>query len=174
LDEDRSKERCHRHADIAANVERRHNLRRLLTQEDFLLLQKQVPDEIAFLESDMQRRVAEAVAKAASQRARRRRRIHAAKAVTAELRAKGIQATPALAASLAKLAAADGDDTAGDPVFAEAFALLAVNNAWKPHRRKHTRSLPGCPMEVAPLALRSGVPQILSGTMTIDWRASTP
>lgn len=115
-------------ADIAATGQRRDGLRRLLAQEEFLLLQKQVPDEIAFLESDMQRRLAEAVAKAASERARRRRRIDAAKAVAAELRAKGIQAPPALAASLATLATSDGDGTAGDSVFAEAFALLAGNN----------------------------------------------
>ena len=116
-------------ADIAATEQRRDRLRRLLAQEEFLLLQNQVPDEITFLEADMQRRVAEAVAKAASERARRRRRIHAAKAVTAELRAKGIQAPSALAACLAELAASDGDSAAGDPVFAEAFALLASNNA---------------------------------------------
>jgi hypothetical protein len=115
--------------DVAATEQRRDRLRRLLAQEEFLLLQNQVPDEIAFLEADMQRRLAEAVAKAASERTRRRRRVDAAKAVAAELRAKGIQAPPALAASLAKLAASDGGDTAGDPVFAEAFGLLAGNNA---------------------------------------------
>ena len=115
-------------ADIAATGQRRDSLRRLLAQEEFLLLQKHVPGEIAFLEADMQRRLAEAVAKAASERTRRRRRADAAKAVVAELRAKGIQAPPALAASLAKLAASGGDGTAGDPVFAEAFALLASSN----------------------------------------------
>jgi hypothetical protein len=114
--------------DIAATEQRRDRLRRLLAQEEFLLLQNQVPDEIAFLEADMQRRLAEAVAKAASERTRRRRRVDAAKAVAAELRAKGIQAPPALAASLAKLAAADDDGADVDPVFAKAFALLVSNN----------------------------------------------
>jgi hypothetical protein len=116
-------------ADIAATEQRCDMLRRLLSQEEFLLLQKQVPEEIAFLEADTQRRLAGAVAKAASERTRRRRRVDAAKAMAAELRARGIQAPPALAASLAKLAASDGEGMAGDPVFAEAFALLADNNA---------------------------------------------
>jgi hypothetical protein len=97
----------------------------LLDKEAFPRLQEQAPKEIAFLASDMQSRLADAIAKAAAERTRQRRRVDAAMAVAAELQAKGVQVPPSLSASLVKLASGADGEMADDRVFAEAFGLLA-------------------------------------------------
>ena len=54
--------------DVARARKRQAELRALLAADRFTELQKQVPDEIAYLQSDTQRRLSEAASKAASKR----------------------------------------------------------------------------------------------------------
>lgn len=60
-------------ADIAATRKRQVDLKALLSADRFLDLQKQLPDEIAYLQADMGRRLSEAASNAASARLQGRR-----------------------------------------------------------------------------------------------------
>lgn len=111
-------------SDIGAVHKRRDQLRDLLAADAFLDLQKRVPEEIAFLEADMQARLAAAIARAAAERTRHRRRGNAAKALLAAVQASG-KGIPALIADLEKIAAGTEGGQHADLAFAEAFAVLA-------------------------------------------------
>lgn len=129
--------------DVAAAETRRDQLRKMLAAEAFLELQKSVPEEIAFLEADIQRRLAAAIARAAEERTRQRRRAGAAKALLAELKATGAEVPAALSQSLEALSSNRGDEQKGDRAFAGAFELL--------HRRKapSTEAASGQTREIA-------------------------
>jgi hypothetical protein len=112
-------------SDITAIQKRRAQLGELLAADAFLKLQKDVPKEIAFLEVDMQSRLASAIARVAAERTRQRRRARAARTLLTELQASGKEVPPALIASLDGLSTGRGGGMDADRVFSEAFALFA-------------------------------------------------
>lgn len=114
-------------ADIVAVHQRRDQLRGLLAADAFVDLQKSVPEEIAFLDADMQSRLTRAIARAASRRTRRRRHANVAKTVLSELKASGKQVPANLSAALEALVSGRAGDHDSAGVFAEAFALLGGN-----------------------------------------------
>ncbi|WP_269586187.1 hypothetical protein [Roseibium sp. Sym1] len=76
--------------DVEQARDRIKAMRTLLATDKFTELQKQVPAEISFLESDMERRIELAAAREANARREDRRRINAAEALAAALSAKGV------------------------------------------------------------------------------------
>lgn len=113
--------------EIAEVQQRRDQLRALLNADAFVELQKAVPEEIAFLDADMQSRLARTVERAAAERTRLRRRASAAQTVLAELRASGKPLPSALSASLEAIVSGAVADQDAEGVFAKAFALLGGN-----------------------------------------------
>jgi hypothetical protein len=113
--------------DIAAVHKRRDELRALLDANAFLDLQKAVPEEIKFLEEDAQARLAAAIERAAAERTRKRRRCAAANAVISKLQTAGKDVPTELLSLLEEIAAGNKADT--DSAFADAYAILAGNNA---------------------------------------------
>lgn len=114
-------------AEIAEVHKRRDQLRALLAADAFVELQKAVPEDIAFLDKDMQSRLARAVERAAAERTRRRRRASAAQTVLAELRASSKPVPSDLSASLEAIVSGATADQDAEGVFAKAFALLGGN-----------------------------------------------
>ncbi|WP_313699493.1 hypothetical protein [Achromobacter sp.] len=110
--------------EIAATRRRRASLAALMETDDLVQLQKQVPDEIAFLKADVSRRQ-QAAAERAEQVARRQRHSrHGAATVLRALEAKGVAIPAELKESLARMRAGKSLDNA-EAVLAHAFALLA-------------------------------------------------
>lgn len=112
-------------ADIAAVHKRRNELRALLDANAFLDLQKAVPEEIKFLETDKQVRLASAIERAAAERTRKRRRASAADAVFSKLQAAGKDVPLELLAVLKEIAAGQESEDAADRAFADAYAIFA-------------------------------------------------
>ena len=108
--------------DIELARGRHQRLRALLTQDRLDDLQKQVPQEIAFLQADQQERLAKAAAAAAAARSMEQRRAEAAKSLLSALQRTGAQLEPGLIEALQRAAA--GKD-AGDAL-AKGFALLSA------------------------------------------------
>src|SRR5437763_14393473 len=77
-------------AEIAAAEVRPDALHRLLQQQEFLQLQKQVPIEIAFLQSDQHRRISAAAAAAARERTVQRRTEAVASSVLSARKRAGV------------------------------------------------------------------------------------
>jgi len=113
--------------EIAEVHQRRDQLRALLVADAFVELQKAVPEEIAFLDRDMQSRLTRAVERAAAERTRLRRRASAAQTVLAELRASGKPLPSDLSASLEAIVSGATGDQDAEGAFAKAFALLGGN-----------------------------------------------
>ena len=111
-------------ADIAAAVARREKFSALLAADGFAELQKSIPDEIAFLAADLQRRQDVALDKAARRRTRQRQGRDSAGALLQALASRG---TPVPAALQEKLQAVVSGHAAtdADAILAEGFALLA-------------------------------------------------
>jgi hypothetical protein len=116
-------------ADIAAVYKRRDELRALLEVSAFLDLQKAVPEEIKFLEEDAQVRLAAAIERATAERTRKRRRCTAANAVISKLQTAGKDVPTELVSLLEEIAAGNENKADADRAFADAYALLADNNA---------------------------------------------
>lgn len=95
---------------VASLAGRRTRLERLLIEERFLELQKQAPREVAFVQGELARIHAEAVALRASRRTRGRRLQEAARSVMAALRTEGKGTPEALEAVVAKAASAGEDE----------------------------------------------------------------
>jgi hypothetical protein len=91
---------------LAGLAERRARLERLFAGEHFLDLQKQAPREVAFLQGEVARIRAEAVAAQEARRTRSRRLQDAARSVAAALRAEGRQPAVALEVVIARAAGA--------------------------------------------------------------------
>lgn len=106
---------------IAAAKARRDELWSMLTKDRFVDIQKQVPVEIAFLQSDMEVRQTAAAAERAAVRTRQRRRGEAAGALLSALRNMGKPIDAALERSLERAARGDRDDGA----MAVGFRILA-------------------------------------------------
>ncbi len=116
-------------ADIAAIHKRRDELRALLDANAFLDLQKAVPEEIKFLEEDAQARLAAAIERAAAERTRMRRRCAAANTVISKLQTAGKVVPPQVMSLLGEIAAGNDNKADTDRAFADAYAILAGNNA---------------------------------------------
>lgn len=110
--------------EIAATMERRHQLGTLLAQDAFMDLQKQVPDEIAFLSADAGRRRQIAVDKIAQAKKRQRQGRDSATALITALKVRGIALSSELESSLNAIASGTEFQNA-DATLARGFALLA-------------------------------------------------
>jgi len=111
---------CVLEAEIAQAEARVARLRGLLKADRFMDLQKQAPQEIAFLDQDMQARLAKVADAAAKARTVSRRQSEAAAALLAALRKKGADLPADLEAGLKR--AADGQPDA--QALSRGFALL--------------------------------------------------
>jgi hypothetical protein len=115
-------------ADIAAMLQRRDAIHALATVrgEAHLILYKQVPSEIAFLEGDLDKRIAAAAEKKAHERTARRRLASTAATLAAALARSGASVPADLHAALsaARDDARDGVDAA-ERALSRGFNLLA-------------------------------------------------
>ena len=107
-------------AELAATLERRHALGKLLRRDAFTELQKKVPDEIAFMKTDLERRRQLAIDKLAKARQRQRQGRENAGTLIKTLASRGV----AIPARLQMLASGQPVDDA-DVILAQGFALLA-------------------------------------------------
>lgn len=114
--------------EIAATMERRRQLGALLSQDAFMDLQKQVPDEIAFLSADAGRRRQIAVDKIAQAKKRQRQGRDSATALITALKVRGIALSSELESSLNAIASGIEFQNA-DATLARGFALLAPQDA---------------------------------------------
>ncbi|MHC2364180.1 hypothetical protein [Rhizobium leguminosarum] len=110
-------------------------MRDLLAADSFAEIQKQVPQEIAYLKTDMSRRIERAVEEKAQVRNEDRRRVRAAEALGGALAAKGIDAPAALLSP--------GTQKAEDlqVAIATAFKLLGSSLAESDGPTEHQRQL---------------------------------
>jgi hypothetical protein len=147
---------CVSDADIAQGEGRMARLRALLKADRFMDLQKQAPQEIAFLHQDMQSRLAKVADVAAQARSASRRQGEAAAALLTALRKKGVDLPADLDAALSR--AADGQP---DPqALSRGFDLLSGEAA---------------PDAVARLALAQSLKDGGGKTPTLaDWIAGQP
>jgi hypothetical protein len=115
-------------AEIAAMLQRRDAIRALATMqgEQYLLLYKQVPSEIAFLAEDIDKRIAAAAEKKAQEHTTRRRLASTASTLAAALARSGASVPSELQAALsaARDGARDGVEAA-ERALSQGFALLA-------------------------------------------------
>lgn len=107
---------------VGAVAARRDTLRRLLTEGRFSEIQKQVPVEIAFLQSDAENRIERAAAAAAQAMQNRRRTAMTAHMLLEALGKSGRDIPVDLRRDLASLETAEG-------AIARAFALLSPSGA---------------------------------------------
>lgn len=114
--------------EIAATMARRRQLGALLAQDAFMDLQKQVPDEIAFLAADADRRRQIAVDKKAQAKKRQRQGRDSATALITALKVRGIALSSELEISLNAIASGTELQNA-DATLAQGFALLAPQDA---------------------------------------------
>jgi hypothetical protein len=113
-------------AEIAATLRRRGTIHTLLQRTAYLDLQKQAPNEIAFLEADLDRRIAAAAEKKAQERTRRRRLASTAATLAAALAKSGAGVPAELQAALsAARDGAQGGLEAAERALSRGFALLA-------------------------------------------------
>lgn len=109
--------------EIATTLERKNALSHLLASDSFVDLQKSVPEEVAYLNGDLERRQQVAVDKAARRLTRRREARNSAATVLQALRSRGIEIPEALSANLRMVA--EGNEMSGvDSVLAQAFTFL--------------------------------------------------
>lgn len=111
--------------DIVELEARRAALRAMLATENFMDLQKEAPREIIFLEQDMERRLADISARAATARSIERRQARAARALLVELGKAGLDPSPALRDALERAAQGVPDPVA----MSDGFALLSQRSA---------------------------------------------
>jgi len=116
---------CITDAEIAAAQARREALGDLLAKDRFLDLQKEAPQEIAFLRADLHDRLAKVAEAKAAARTRERRQGDAARALLAELRRRG-KAMPADLEQALKRASDGAHDAAA---LSRGFALLSDEGA---------------------------------------------
>ncbi|NTF64967.1 hypothetical protein [Rhizobium rhizogenes] len=109
-------------------------MRDLLAKDQFTEVQKQAPEETAFLKADMERRIECAVDKATQERNENRRRLRAAGSVAQALSSKGLGVPPALLQPEAH----SQDEL--QSALSQAFALL-VSSAEKPETTDRQREL---------------------------------
>jgi len=114
--------------EIAATMKRRRQLGTLLAQDAFMDLQKQVPDEIAFLSADAGRRRQIAVDKIAQAKKCQRQGRDSATALITALKVRGIALPSELESSLNAIASGTELQNA-DATLARGFALLAPQDA---------------------------------------------
>jgi len=114
--------------EIAATMERRRQISALFAQNAFMDLQKQVPDEIAFLSADAGRRRQIAVDKIAQAKKRQRQGRDSATALITALKVRGIELPSELESSLNAIASGTELQNA-DATLARGFALLAPQEA---------------------------------------------
>jgi hypothetical protein len=114
--------------EIAATMERRRQISALFAQNAFMDLQKQVPDEIAFLSADAGRRRQIAVDKIAQAKKRQRQGRDSATALITALKVRGIELPWELESSLNAIASGTSVQNA-DAALARGFALLAPQDA---------------------------------------------
>lgn len=114
--------------EISAIMARRRQLGALLAQDAFMGLQKQVPDEIAFLAADADRRRQIAVDKKAQAKKRQRQGRDSATALITALKVRGIALSSELEISLNAIASGTELQNA-DATLARGFALLAPQDA---------------------------------------------
>ncbi|NHV28764.1 hypothetical protein [Burkholderia sp. D-99] len=109
--------------EIATTQARREMLGALVAADAFMDLQKQVPDEIAFLKTDLARRQQAAIDQAEQAAKRRRQGRHSATTLLGTLQAKGIEIPAELRSQLDRLRSGNILEDA-DAVLAQGFALL--------------------------------------------------
>jgi hypothetical protein len=114
--------------EIAATLERRKTLGALLEQDAFLDLQKAVPDEIVFLNADLERRQKIAIDKAIQVRKRQRQGRDNAVTLMQALESRGTAISPELHKKLRSMASGSLLEDA-DVVLAQGFILLTPQAA---------------------------------------------
>jgi hypothetical protein len=110
---------------VTVSRSRRDAIAALLQNDEFLALQKQVAQEIAFLESDMDRRLAAAAEAKAAVATRARRQSEAAGALIKALEQSGAEIDATLLSRLQRAARGKADPEA----VTQAFALLGAASA---------------------------------------------
>ena len=116
---------CISDAEVSEAEGRMARLRALLKADRFMDLQKQAPQEIAFLHQDMQSRLAKVADAAVKARSAARRQSEAAVALLAALRKKVAALAPDLEAALSRVAEGHTDPQA----LSRGFALLEGETA---------------------------------------------
>jgi hypothetical protein len=109
--------------EIAATLERRKTLGTLLVQDAFTDLQKKVPEEIAFLNADLERRQNIAIDKAAQVRKRQRQGRDSAAALIQALESRSVTIPLELHEKLRSLASGNAMNDA-DAILAKGFILM--------------------------------------------------
>nr|WKF61614.1 hypothetical protein HUO10_006146 [Paraburkholderia busanensis] len=110
-------------SEIDATHARRQTLAALIATEAYLDLQKRVPEEIAFLHADLERRRMLAVDKAEQAQKRRRQGRNSANTLLHSLKSKNVNVPAELESQLQQIA--DGGEFANaDALLARAFALI--------------------------------------------------
>jgi hypothetical protein len=109
-------------AEISATLARQEELRRMLSRDRFTELQKAVPDEIAFLRTDQEARLARAASERAKAQSAQRRTEDAAASLLSTLDQRGVQLPAELRAALEDAAAGRSE---GAGAISHAFALLS-------------------------------------------------
>ncbi|MFT4507894.1 hypothetical protein [Caballeronia sp. 15711] len=113
--------------EIAATLRRRDALASLITREAFMELQKGVPDEIAFLKSDVVRRERAAIDKAVVARKRDRQGKENASALLNALEARGASVPSTLKEQL-RLIATGHEVKNAESILAQGFDLLVPSS----------------------------------------------
>ncbi|CAN7663606.1 hypothetical protein LJR034_005280 [Caballeronia sp. LjRoot34] len=108
--------------EMAATLSRRDALASLIARDAFMELQKGVPDEIAFLKSDLLRRERAAIEKATAARKRERQGRENASTLLKALEARGVTVPSGLREKLQSVAS--GRVTNAESVLAQGFNLL--------------------------------------------------
>ena len=114
--------------EIAATQARREVLAALIAVDAFMDLQKKVPDEIAFLKADLERRQQAAVDQAEQAAKRRRQGRHSATTLLGALETKRIEIPVELRNQLDRLRS-DGTLENADALLAQGFSLLVPDVA---------------------------------------------
>jgi hypothetical protein len=147
-----------RDEEIVAARTRQQALAGLLEQEAFLELQKKVPEEIAFLQADLEHRQHAATERALQARQRQRRSRDAAVALLRRLSSKGIVPPGGLREPLEQIARGENLDTA-DALLARGFALL-------------TRAIPSRQLDAAQRRLADGLQDDAPPQDFAAWKAA--
>lgn len=113
--------------EISATLERRKTFDTLLTQDAFMDLQKRVPDEIAFLTADGDRRRQIAIDKIAQAKKRQRQGRDTASTLIASLKARAVTIPADLITDLESIASGSEVQHV-DTVLARGFMLLTPQN----------------------------------------------
>lgn len=111
--------------DVAKTRERCKEIEALLTKDQFLDVQKQVPLEVEFLKTDMQRRIEAAAKKAADVQLRKRRIQGMAAQKLEEVKKDGLALPDDVRTKLERVAAGGVDEKSAEAALAEVLARLA-------------------------------------------------